>query len=197
MDRLKNSYHYNGAFYTWNRKSARLHKPQYWDAPHYEQYQNTNKNKNSTYSGNFGLNYDIIEGLSANVEVKRRQYNRTNWGRTYVGVNTLQTQAGYSEGSYVTENNEVIAKLSYEKRVTDDFDVSAILGYGAGQNKTISTSASTSGGLAIPDFYTVANSKDKPNYGSSKYNNSRISAYGLISLGWNSMIYLDLSLIHI
>ena len=191
MDRLKNSYHYNGAFYTWNRKSARNHKPQYWDAPHYEQYQNTNKNKNSTYSGNFGLNYDIMEGLSANVEVKRRQYNRTNWGRTYVGVNTLNTQAGYSEGSYVTEKNEVVAKLAYDKRVTDDLDISAILGYGAGQNKTISTSASTSGGLAIPDFYTVANSKDKPNYGSSKYNNSRISAYGLLSIGWNSMLYLD------
>ena len=32
------------------------------------------------------------------------------------------------------------------------------LGYGARQFRSISTSASTSGGLAIPDFYTIANS---------------------------------------
>jgi len=71
MDRLRDNYHYNGAFYTWNRRSARNARPQYWDAPHYEQYQNTNNNENSTYSGNFGFNYDIIDGLSANVEVNR------------------------------------------------------------------------------------------------------------------------------
>ena len=41
MDRLRDNYHYEGAFYTWNRRSARNARPQYWDAPHYEQYQNT------------------------------------------------------------------------------------------------------------------------------------------------------------
>ena len=111
MDRLRDNYHYNGAFYTWNRRSARNARPQYWDAPHYEQYQNTNNNENSTYSGNFGFNYDIIDGLSANVEVNRRAYNRTNWGRNYIGKNTLSTQASYNEGSFVSEQNELRARL--------------------------------------------------------------------------------------
>jgi len=191
MDRLAENYLVDGVFYTWNRRSARNARPQYWDAPQYEQFQNTNNNKNSTYSGNFGINYDIMEGLSANFEVKRRAYNRTSWGRGYVGQNTLNTQASYNEGSYTTENNEFAARLNYDKKVTSDFDVSAILGYGAGQNKTISTSASTSGGLAIPDFYILANSVDKPNYSTGRYNQSRISAFGLLSLGYKSMLYLD------
>ena len=191
MDRLAENYLVDGVFYTWNRRSARNARPQYWDAPQYEQFQNTNNNKNSTYSGNFGINYDIMEGLSANFEVKRRAYNRTSWGRGYVGPNTLNTQASYNEGSYTTENNEFAARLNYDKKVTSDFDVSAILGYGAGQNKTISTSASTSGGLAIPDFYILANSVDKPNYSTGRYNQSRISAFGLLSLGYKSMLYLD------
>ena len=191
MDRLRDNYHYNGVFYTWNRRSARNARPQYWDAPHYEQYQNTNNNKNSTYSGNFGINYDIMEGLSANFEVKRRAYTRSSWGRGYIGQNTLSTQASYNEGTYSSENNEFAARLNYEKKITSDFDVSAILGYGAGQNKSISTSASTSGGLAIPDFYTIANSVDKPNYSTGRYNRSRISAYGLVSLGYASMLYVD------
>ena len=191
MDRLRDNYYYNGSFYTWNRRSARNARPQYWDAPHYEQYQNTNNNKNSTYSGNFGLNYDIMEGLSANVEVKRRAYNRTSWSRGYIGPNSLSTQASYNEGSFTSEMNEVIAKLNYDTRITDDLDLNAIVGYGAGQNKSISTSASTSGGLAIPDFYVISNSVDKPNYGTSRSNSSRLSAYSLISLGYKSMLYLD------
>ena len=191
MDRLRDNYHYNGVFYTWNRRSARNARPQYWDAPHYEQYQNTNNNKNSTYSGNFGINYDIMEGLSANFEVKRRAYTRSSWGRGYIGQNTLSTQASYNEGTYSSENNEFAARLNYDKKITSDFDLSAIIGYGAGQNKSISTSASTSGGLAIPDFYTVANSVDKPNYSTGRYNRSRISAYGLLSLGYASMLYVD------
>jgi len=81
MDRIKDNYHYEGAFYTWNRRSARNARPQYWDAPHYEQYQNTNNNENSTYSGNFGFDYNIMDGLDANVEVNRRAYNRTSWNR--------------------------------------------------------------------------------------------------------------------
>jgi TonB-linked SusC/RagA family outer membrane protein len=191
MDRLRDNYYYNGSFYTWNRRSARNARPQYWDAPHYEQYQNTNNNKNSTYSGNFGLNYDIMEGLSANVEVKRRAYNRTSWSRGYIGPNSLSTQASYNEGSFTSEMNEVIARLNYDTRITDDLDLNAIVGYGAGQNKSISTSASTSGGLAIPDFYVISNSVDKPNYGTSRSNSSRLSAYGLLSLGYKSMLYLD------
>ena len=191
MDRLRDNYHYNGAFYTWNRRSARNARPQYWDAPHYEQYQNTNNNENSTYSGNFGFNYDIIDGLSANVEVNRRAYNRTSWGRNYIGKNTLSTQASYNEGSFVSEQNELRARLNFSKAITSNFDVNAIVGYGARQYRSISTSASTSGGLAIPDFYTIANSKDKPSYSTFRSNSSGRSAYASVSLGYDSMLYLD------
>ena len=191
MDRLRDNYHYNGAFYTWNRRSARNARPQYWDAPHYEQYQNTNNNENSTYSGNLGLNYDIIDGLSANFEVNRRAYNRTSWNRGYIGVNTLSTQASYGEGSFVSEQNEFRARLDYKTAITSNFDLDARVGYGARQFRSISTSASTSGGLAIPDFYTIANSVDKPNYSTYRTNNSGRSVYGSVSLGYDSMLYLD------
>ena len=191
MDRLRDNYHYEGAFYTWNRRSARNARPQYWDAPHYEQYQNTNNNENSTYSGNFGFDYSIMDGLSANVEVNRRAYNRTNWSRGYVGQNTLSTQASYGEGSFTSEQNEFRARLNYQKAITDKFDISALVGYKAEQYRSINTSASTSGGLAIPDFYTIANSKDKPGYSTYRLNNSNRAVYSSVSLGYDSMLYLD------
>ena len=35
MDRLKNNYFQNGEYYSWNIRSPRNSRPQYWDAPHF------------------------------------------------------------------------------------------------------------------------------------------------------------------
>ena len=191
MDRLENNYYYNGVFYTWNRRSARNARPQYWDAPHYEQYFNTNANENSTYSGNFGLNVDLADNLTANVEVKRRAYTRHNWSRSYVGVNTLNQTPGFSEGSYNQSFNQLLAKLNYALDITDDLDLTAIVGYTADQNKWVSTSANTVGGLQIPDFYTVRNSKDKPNYSTSRTNTKYRSAFANASVGFKDLLFVD------
>ena len=191
MDRLEKNYYYNGAFYTWNRRSARNARPQYWDAPHFEQYWNTNANENSTYSGNFGINLTLADGLTGNVEVKRRAYTRHNWSRSYVGVNTLNTTPGYSEGSYNQSFNQLLAKLNYRKDITEDLDINAIVGYTADQNKWVSTSARTVGGLQIPDYYVVANSKDKPSYSTSRTNTKYRSAFANVSLGFKDLLYVD------
>ena len=45
----------------------------------------------------------------------------------------LRTKVNFDLIDY--SKNEVVAKLAYDKRITDDFDLNAILGYGAGQNK--------------------------------------------------------------
>ena len=191
MDRLEKNYYYNGVFYTWNRRSARNARPQYWDAPHYEQYFNTNANENSTYSGNFGINIDLADNLTANVEVKRRAYTRHNWGRSYVGVNTLNQTPGYSEGSYNQSFNQLLAKLNYSLDITKDLDLTAIVGYTADQNKWVSTSANTVGGLQIPDFYTISNSKDKPNYSTSRTNTKYRSAFANASVGYKDLLFVD------
>jgi TonB-linked SusC/RagA family outer membrane protein len=191
MDSLEKNYSYNGVFYTWNRRSARNARPQYWDAPHYEQYFNTNANENSTYSGNFGINIDLADNLTANVEVKRRAYTRHNWGRSYVGVNTLNQTPGYSEGSYNQSFNQLLAKLNYSLDITEDLDLTAIVGYTADQNKWVSTSANTVGGLQIPDFYTIRNSKDKPNYSTSRTNTKYRSAFANASVGYKDLLFVD------
>ena len=59
-----------------------------------------------------------MDGLSANVEVKRRAYNQNSWGRGYIGPNTLSQQASFSEGSYFSESNEFAARLNYDTKIT-------------------------------------------------------------------------------
>ena len=187
MDRLERNYFFEGKYYSWNRRSARIATPLYWDAPHFDFYgDQSNRRKNSMF-GNFGLDYQISENLSADVVVRRRfnsfeDNGRTGWG----GIDT----PSYRESSQRWSQNEAAASLNYNERF-EDFDVSAVLGYQVTQNRAQAVSASTVGGLTVTDFYSIATSKDRPNYNSSLTKSKSQATYASVSVGYNSIAYLD------
>ena len=187
MDRLERNYFFEGKYYSWNRRSARNATPLYWDAPHFDFYgDQTNQRKNSMF-GNFGLDYQISENLSADVVVRRRFNSFENNGRTgWGGIDT----PSYRESSQRWSQNEAAASLNYNERF-EDFDVSAVLGYQVTQNRAQSVSASTVGGLTVTDFYSIATSKDRPNYSSSLTKSKSQATYASVSVGYNSIAYLD------
>ena len=80
--------------------------------------------------------------------------------------------------------------MNYNKRF-NDFDVNAILGYQTTQNRSQSINASTVGGLSITDFYSIATSVDRPNYSSNLTTSKVRATYASISVGYNSIAYLD------
>ena len=187
MNRMRDNYNYNGGIYSWNRVSARNATPQYWDAPHFSVFDNRNTQNKEVFFGNLGLNYDITDDISANVEVRRRSNTYSSTGRTgWGGINT----EGYSESRNNYSENEFVANLGYEKNY-GDFDVNALVGYQVTQTNSTSLSSGSVGGLTIPGFYSVASSKDRPSYSSTQANSKQISTYSTISLGYKSMLYLD------
>ena len=189
MNRLQENYFFEGNYYTWNRSSARNATPRFWDAPQFDFYGDENNQRKNTLFGNFGLNFELNDNITASVEARRRfnsyEYNgRTGWG----GID----QASYNESTSRYVQNELAATLQYDERF-DDFDVSAILGYQATQNRNQSIAASTVGGLSIPDFYSIATSVDRPNYSSTLSKSKVLSTYASVSVGYNSIAYLDAS----
>ena len=95
MDRLERNYFYEGKYYSWNRRSARNATPLYWDAPHFDFYgDQTNQRKNSMF-GNFGLDYQISENLSADVVVRRRfnSFENNEIDEVHVIYNRFKTLA--------------------------------------------------------------------------------------------------------
>ena len=111
------------------------------------------------------------------------------------GFQSVDTPS-FSESTSRYSQNELAATLNYNKRF-NDFDVNAILGYQTTQNRSQSISASTVGGLSITDFYSIATSVDRPNYSSNLTTSKVRATYASVSVGYNSIAYLDLSLIHI
>ena len=132
MDRLRENYNYNGGIYSWNRNSARNGTPLFWDAPHFSVNDNKNTQDKEVFFGNLGLNFEINDDVSANVEIRRRSNTYSRTARTgWFGINT----ESYSEGRSNYFQNELEARLNYAKDY-GDFDVNALIGYQVTQNGT-------------------------------------------------------------
>ena len=187
MKRLEQNYFFEGNYYSWNRISARNKTPKYWDAPHFDFYGDLNNQRKNVMFGNFGLNYQIDDNLSADVVVRRRHNSyEYNQRRGFQSVDT----PSFSESTSRYTQNELAATLNYNKRF-NDFDVNAILGYQTTQNRSQSINASTVGGLSITDFYSIATSVDRPNYSSNLTTSKVRATYASVSVGYNSIAYLD------
>ena len=72
MDRMRDNYFFEGKYYTWNRVSARNATPKYWDSPYFDFYGDRTEQRKNVMFGNFGLNLDINENISAQVEARNR-----------------------------------------------------------------------------------------------------------------------------
>jgi hypothetical protein len=80
-----------------------------------------------------------------------------------------------------------------DKTLTEDFRLNANLGGNMMDRKYRLNSATTVGGLLLPELYTVSNSLT--NVASDYKSWKRInSLYGSASLGWRSMLYMDVTL---
>ncbi|MFI2741219.1 SusC/RagA family TonB-linked outer membrane protein [Zhouia sp. PK063] len=187
IDRLKN-YRRNGSVVSWNINSPTNTKPLYWDSPYISVYEmKSPQNKNSLY-GKMGVTYDIIDGLNANIEV-RKTYNayesnsRHAWG-------ALGTPS-YSEGESTESTDELYGILNFDHDLTEDLDLTANIGFEIHDNQYKSINASTSGGLQAEGFYSLSTSVDRPNVSSYRRHLKRESVFSKFSLGYKHIVYLD------
>ena len=189
MDRLKRNYFFEGNYYSWNSKSVRDATPLYWNAPHFVPDNNKSIQRKDVAFGNMGLNYEFNENLKFNVEVRRRFNNFISNSRVAFGGLDLPS---FSENNFRYIQNEIYGQATYNKRF-NDLDVNALVGYQMQQNRVNQISASTVGGLSVPDFYNIATSVDRPNYTGNLYEFKLMSNFAQVSLGYKSMFYLDAS----
>lgn len=189
IDRLKSNYFFEGNYYSWNSKSARDNSPLYWDAPHFAPEQNKNIQRKDVAFGNFGLNYKLNEEIKINLEVRRRFNNFLGNGRIAFGGLDLPA---FNEYNFRYIQNEFYGQIDYNKRFKN-LDISALAGYQVQQNKLNSVSATTVGGLSVPDFYSIATSVDRPNYNSNLTKFKLLSNFAQVSLGFKSILYFDAS----
>lgn len=185
--------------YTWNIKSVSNLAPQYWDNPYFQRYENYQTDNRDRFAGNFSLSYDISKDFNILGRMGIDGYNMMIEERRAVGsvpaffsFNTLEQPSGYAVTNlrFRETNYDVIA--TYKKTFLSDFNLQAILGGNINVQTNYSNAQTTSGGLYIPNLYTISNSAATPEKpiisDTSKY---IYGAFAQASLGYKNTYYVE------
>ena len=166
-------------------------KPHYFDNPYWMRHNTYNTDRRNRYFGNINLNYEVNDNLSVLGRVAFDQYDEVREERINVG------SVDVSEYSFVNRNiSEVNYDLiiSYNKNLTDDLNLDALVGWNLRVNNWDIVSASTNGGLNFPDIYSLDNSvnpitsNETGNYDATKKVDG---LYARASLGYKNTYYFE------
>ncbi|MDC1106712.1 SusC/RagA family TonB-linked outer membrane protein [Prolixibacteraceae bacterium] len=188
MERLKDYKNPDGSQNGWNRVSAYDPTLAYSNNPYWSRYENFTEDERNRYIGNIGLTYDITKDLKASAKAYHDSYVFRNSQRSAIGS---QETSGYSEMVRQSAENNYEFMLNYNKQLTEDFSLTAMAGGNIRKNSYYSNSASTQGGLVLPDLYTTTNSKDAPSVTDYEEHKLVYSTYGNFSLGYKNTYYFD------
>ena len=188
MKQLEEMWRYpDGTMATWNRNSVddpspAYHNNQYWSR--YMNYQNDTRNR---IYGNVGATYEILPQLKAQYKVNLDFFVDKQYERNAVGSQEESRYMEISRQQYEI-NHEFM--LMYNQ-MFGDYSIAANLGANIMKNHYEYVYGETNGGLAIPEFYNLANSMTQASAYNYRREKSVNSFFGDITLGWKNMLFLE------
>ncbi|WP_117879420.1 SusC/RagA family TonB-linked outer membrane protein [Aureibaculum luteum] len=189
FDRLRD-YERNGQIVSWNIRSARDARPLYWDMPDFQSFENLrHEYKNSAY-GKIGGTYKFNDQFNIIAEVRSTFHNYANDDRGT--TKSLLEAASYSEYQRRYNKEHYFSMLNYNNSFLDGtLDVAASLGGEIINQDFKGLAASTNGDLTIPEFYSLAGSKDPVSAGTSIEQLESRGTFLKASFGFKNLLYLD------
>lgn len=177
----------NGNQRSWNRTSWDDGTPAYSDNPYWVVNENTSKDKRDRFYGNVEFKYDIAPGLYAIANVMGDTYDMQISERVAVGS---QAMSGYGEDYYKFTEMNYEGRLHFDKK-WGDFSLNSFVGVNRRHRTSSRLSSSTNGGLVVPNMYFITNSLDNPTTSSNRATVEVNSVYGMVSLGYKNMLFLE------
>ncbi len=172
-----------GKPYSWN--------PDYHQNPYYTVYKNTNTYDRNRLFGKASLWLNATDWLKFEARLGYDYYGSKNLQR--IAYNTDQPSGGFYDYNMknIEMNADAIAYIN--KSFADEmFNVSAVLGANF-RDAQFSSLGLGANALIVPELYTVSNASGAPYtaYGHSHIRSN--SLYANASIGFKSMVYLDVS----
>lgn len=167
-----------------NLPKAAYHNNAYWT-----QYENFNNDSRQRYFGNINLNYKITDDLIVLGRVSKDSYNQLF--ETRIAVGSYQTPS-YSKylGAFAETNYDLL--INYNKNLSHDLNLKALLGGNVRQAVNSSTSAATAGGLVVPHVYALSNSVKTPPAPTEFYAEKEVDGvFAGATLTYKELITLD------
>ena len=183
VSRLKNYRDENGNLINWNNS--------YYSNPYFIAEENTVQQQRDRIFGNIGLNYKINEFLTANFRTGNDYYTDRRKIRIAYGTNGTP-YGSYEEDAYTVNENNTEFTLNYARPLSPDFSLD-ILGGANIRSQSRQRNNQKAPRLAVPDVYTLANSRDAL-ISTGEY--SPLKAYSIFSsaqLGYKNYAFLNLT----
>lgn len=184
---------------TWNWHEPTDITPYYWDNPYfqrYESYQSDNRTRSFSYAS---LTYSFTKKISFTAKLSHDLMDMKIENRVAVGsvprafgAAGNNVGSGYSRQDINRTETNFDAYLNYGFDITDDLDISGIIGGNLRRNTNENVYASTEGGLVVPGLYALSNSQGvvKPAAETlQRYVTG--GAYATASLGYKDTYFLD------
>lgn len=186
-------------------------KGDYWETPNVEQRNvtdgynnpwfsaNERKNKFDKLSGfgNIKLDWEITSNFNAMARVAYSgNYNKVEtlkpWSFQGFGGGTTKPTGAYNLDNSSSKESNVDVLFSYDKRF-GDFRISPSVG-GNILNSEVNTYSSGGDNLVLPGLFTLSNvSRGGLEYSNGTFKKAVYSVYGMATLGYKNMLYLDLT----
>jgi TonB-linked SusC/RagA family outer membrane protein len=190
IEKLRDYKNDDGTFNSWNISSPEDTKPLYWDNPYYDIYENVPQLNEDRIYGDVSLTLNLAKNLK--LQGFMRNDIKTTSGESRFTEGGLGVPS-YGYYDFVEKELNFEGLLSYNSR-TGLFSYNFNLGANIRRDDDEFASASTVGGLAIPGFYNIASSIDRPNVSQRFFSKEVRSVYGRGSVGFNDFAYIDFSI---
>jgi len=196
MDRLKNYKYPDGTFHHWNIRNPTSAgvlantRALYWNNPYFDAYESFSRDSRDRYFGNVALGYEVVKGFSVTGTIRSDMFTQNIDKRTAKGGREVND--GYWVGKYQNKeiNYEFIADY---KKEWGALSFNAIAGGNIMKYDFTSVYQATVGGLVSPGFYNIAASVERPVVSSTITRKQIRSAFGIVSLGYKNIWFLDAS----
>lgn len=188
--------------YTWNIRSVTNIAPQYWDNPYFQRYNNYATDKRNRFAGNFSLSYDVTKNINLMSRVGTDGYTmkveerRSNGSiPTLFGLNTVDQPAGYMVSLHDIKEHNIDFLATFKNNLSEKLNFNFILGSNFNIQKNYLSQQSTSGGLFVPNLFTISNSLSTPALPFISDTKKEIfGVFGQASLGFAGTYYVEGSL---
>ncbi|ATN06558.1 SusC/RagA family protein [Chryseobacterium indologenes] len=154
---------------TWSRKSAANGAPAYWNNPYFQAYQNYTSDKRYRSFTYAQVTYDLLDNITVTGKVSYDRSNLTAENRLAFGSlpqafgqSNNSIGSGYARRDVLRNETNYDLMVNYKFDITDNINVSGVVGGNIRRNYVNSVYASTEGGLVVPGIYALSNSKKAP-----------------------------------
>lgn len=163
----------------------------YYSNPYWNAYYNTTSQQRNRIIGDVHLDAKLAEGLNFKFRTGVDYYNDRRKYKIKYGTNGTPF-GSYAEDAYTVNEQNTEGIFTYTKKLTDDFSLDALGGFNI-RNHSDANNYQKAPRLAVPDLYTLTNSRD-PLTSSNTLSRLRVySAYASAQFGYKNYAYLNLT----